>query len=91
MKHLPLRIAAIALLLAGPPAFAVDPLNQSITNKRQMAGCMIKRMRSSRSISYLDAKRTCLDEIKAQNLSLASSSSSLRGERPPAAAAAPGS
>ena len=91
MKHLPFAIAVIGLMLAGPPAFAVDPVNQSIMNKRQVVGCMIKRMRSSRTLSYLDAKKTCTDELKAQNASLASSSASARGDRPLAAAAEPGS
>jgi hypothetical protein len=78
-------------MLAGPPALAADPVNQSIMNKRQVVGCMVRRMRSSRSISYLDARKTCLDELKAQNSNLASSSSSARGERPLAATAEPGS
>ena len=91
MKHLSLSIAAIGLTLAIPPAFAVDTLNQSIMNKRQVVGCMIKRMRASRTLSYHDAKKTCLDELKVQNANLASSSSAARGERPLAAAAEPGS
>jgi hypothetical protein len=93
MKHAPLRIAAVGLILAGTcaPVFAVDPLTQSIANKRQVVGCMLKRMRSNRTLSYLDAKKACLDEVKAQSANLASSSSSARGERPPAAAAEPGS
>jgi len=92
MKHTPLRIAAIALILAGTsgtPVFAVDTLNQSIMNKRQVLGCMLKRMKSNRTLSYLDAKKTCLDELKAQSANLASSNSSARGEHP--AAAEPGS
>ena len=91
MKHLPFRIAVIGLILAGPPALALDPAGQSAMNKRQLVGCMIKRMRFNRTLSYLDAKKTCTDELKAQNLSLAPSSASTRGERPLAVAAEPGS
>jgi hypothetical protein len=91
MTHLPLRIAAIGLILGCVPAFAVEPLNQSILNKRQVAGCMLKRMRSNRTLSYLDAKKTCLDELKAQSANLTSSSVSARGERALAAASEPGS
>jgi hypothetical protein len=91
MKHPPFAIAIIGLMLVGPAAHALDPVNQSIMNKRHVAGCMIKRMRSDRTVSYLDAKKTCIDEVKAQNLSLASSVSSARGEHPPAATVEPGS
>ncbi len=93
MKHAPWRIAAVGLILAGTstPVFAVDPLNQSIASRRQVLGCMLKRMRSNRTLSYLDAKKACLDEAKAQSANLASSNTSVRGERPQAAAAEPGS
>ena len=88
-KCLPLCMASLGLMLAAP-ALAVDPLNQSIINKRQVVGCMVKRMRSNRTLSYLDAKKTCVAELSGQDASMASSSSPGR-ERPPTAAAGPGS
>ena len=90
MKHLTLMIASIGML-AGQHALAVDLGSHSITSKRQLAGCMIKHMRADRTISYLDAKRSCTDDLNGRSAGLAASNAPARGERPIAAAAEPGS
>jgi hypothetical protein len=48
------------LLLAALPAQASESL-------RRINGCMSKRMSADKAISYNDAKRACVDELKALN------------------------
>jgi hypothetical protein len=61
---------AVALtgVLAGAQAPAADASTQnaSVMNKRQMAGCMTRRMSSSRTVSYNDAKKACTAQLKPQ-------------------------
>jgi hypothetical protein len=47
---------------------AADASTQSasVANKRQMAGCMTKRMSASRTVSYNDAKKACTAQLKPQ-------------------------
>ena len=63
-------ILAVALtgVLASAPALAADvpTQNASVLNKRQMAGCMTKRMSVSRTVSYNDAKKACTAQLKPQ-------------------------
>ena len=65
-----LIILAVALTgaLAGAQALAADPSTQnaSVVNKRQMAGCMTRRMSFSRTLSYNDAKKACTAQLKQQ-------------------------
>ena len=65
-----LIILAVALTgaLAGAQALAADPSTQnaSVVNKRQMADCMTRRMSSSRTLSYNDAKKACTAQLKPQ-------------------------
>ena len=65
-----LIILAVALTgaLASAQAPAADPSTQnaSVVNKRQMAGCMTRRMSSSRTLSYNDAKKACTAQLKPQ-------------------------
>jgi len=65
-----LIILAVALtgVLAGAQALAADAptQNASVVNKRQMAGCMSKRMSASRTVSYNDAKKACTAQMKPQ-------------------------
>ena len=91
MKHLTLSTAIIGAMLAGPQALAQDLGSRSIMNKRQLAGCMIKHMRADRAISYLDAKRTCTDDLNGHGAGLAASNTPAVGVRPIAATAEPGS
>ena len=65
-----LIILAVALsgALAGAQALAADvsTQNASVVNKRQIAGCMTRRMSSSRTVSYNDAKKACTAQLKPQ-------------------------
>ena len=93
MSPTTVRIAALGLILAGTSTqvLAVDALNQSVLNKRQVVACMLKRMRSNRTLSYLDAQKNCLDELKAQSAGVTSSNYAARSEHSPSGAATPGS
>ena len=91
MKRLTYMMAAVGLMLAAVPALGLDLGSHSINNKRQLAGCMFKRMRDDRAISYLDAKRSCTDDLAGRSASLASSNAPARAERPGTAAAQHGS
>jgi hypothetical protein len=53
----------IFLIIAGTEARASD-------SQRRNNGCMNKRMTADRAISYNDAKRACLEELKALNARL---------------------
>jgi len=53
----------IFLIIAGPPARASE-------SQRRINGCMTKRMTADRVLSYNDAKRACLEELKALNARL---------------------
>ncbi|HEV7612546.1 MAG TPA: hypothetical protein VGO37_11755 [Steroidobacteraceae bacterium] len=55
---------ALAGVVFASPIFAVESANQSNPNKKQMAGCMTKRMLADRAISYNDAKKVCTDQLK---------------------------
>ncbi|MHB8477467.1 MAG: hypothetical protein ACYDBZ_14390 [Steroidobacteraceae bacterium] len=61
---------AVALTgaLAGAQALAADASTQntSVVNKRLMLGCMTKRMSASRTVSYNDAKKACIAQLKPQ-------------------------
>jgi hypothetical protein len=50
----------IVLIIAGTEARAAD-------SQRRISGCMTRRMTADRVISYNDAKRACLEELKALN------------------------
>jgi hypothetical protein len=68
LKYLLLGIAMTGVMFAGPKALGRDVLapNQSVVNKRQMIGCMTKRMSASRTVSYNDAKKACTAQLKPQ-------------------------
>lgn len=59
---------ALSGALAGAQALAADASTQnaSVVNKRQMLGCMTKRMSASRTVSYNDAKKACTAQLKPQ-------------------------
>jgi hypothetical protein len=61
-------ILAVALTGAWASAWAADlsAQNTSVMNKRQMAGCMTRRMSASRTVSYNDAKKACTAQLKPQ-------------------------
>jgi hypothetical protein len=65
-----LTFLAVALTgaLAGAQALAADvsTQNASVANKRQMVGCMTRRMSANRTVSYNDAKKACTAQLKPQ-------------------------
>ena len=85
MKQLKLLlgIALFGLLFAVPTALAVDVTTpgQSIVNKRQVPGCMTKRMLANKALSYNEARKACTALLKPQTAGVA---------RPLTAASRPG-
>jgi hypothetical protein len=65
-------MATTCILLIGAQALAADPSSPSRISRRQMADCMMKRMSADRALSYNDATKVCLDQLKLQNAKLAS-------------------
>ncbi|MGC2031457.1 MAG: hypothetical protein WA642_15660 [Steroidobacteraceae bacterium] len=61
---------AVALtgVLAGAQALAADVSTQNapVANKRQLVGCMTRRMSANRTVSYNDAKKACTAQLKPQ-------------------------
>ena len=53
-------------MFAGPQALSRDAQSQSVPNKRQMVGCMTKRMSANRTVSYNDAKKACIAQLSPQ-------------------------
>ncbi len=74
MKRQSSAVVLIGALIATAPAVALD-LSQSAVNKKQISGCMTKRMLSDRTVSYNNARKACTGQLKA---SMASSRSTLR-------------
>jgi hypothetical protein len=69
--------ALIALMLASAPAFSSEPNDSAAAaTPRQVAHCMMKRLRADRSESYRDAFRTCKQELAAPNSDLATAMNS---------------
>ena len=62
----------VSTLIAGVPAVAIPPNSQSAISKRQLYGCMAKRMGAIRSLSYNDAMRLCKEQLQPSKESLAS-------------------
>lgn len=58
----PLLTAAAILLVITMPAVAGDGKNSAVT-PRQMANCMVKRMKASRTESYRDAFNGCKEQF----------------------------
>jgi hypothetical protein len=61
-----------AILVAGVVASAQVPAADTsaesawVAAKRQLLGCMSKRMSASRTVSYNEAKKTCTAQLKPQ-------------------------
>jgi hypothetical protein len=66
VKYLLVGIALTGVMFAAPRTLAADPLmqNPSVAAKRQMIGCMTKRMLASRTVSYNDARKACIAQLK---------------------------
>jgi hypothetical protein len=68
MKNLLFVIAvagAFVIMQAGAADLA--PQNGALPAKRQMQGCMTKRMSASRTLSYNDAKKACTAQLRPQS------------------------
>ena len=65
-------IATTCLLLMGAQALAADPASPSRISRHQMVDCMMKRMSADRALSYNDAAKACINQLKMQNDKLAS-------------------
>ena len=61
-------LLTMTLILAGAYAIAGELVNQPVMTKRQtIKECMLKQMAASKSISYLDAAKTCADRLRPQS------------------------
>jgi hypothetical protein len=72
MKRLVTMITAAGVMLLGVQALAADPASQSKNSRRQIVGCVIKRMSASKTVSYNEATKACKEQLKPQNNDLAS-------------------
>ena len=72
MKRVVMMITAAGVILLGVQALAADPPGHSKNFRRQMVGCVIKRMSASRTVSYNEATKACREQFKPQNDDLAS-------------------
>jgi hypothetical protein len=75
MNRVSLLIATTCTLLVGAQAFAADPANPSKISRRQMVDCMMKRMSADKVLSYNNAAKDCISQLKMQNDKLASNAS----------------
>ena len=64
-------VAAAAVMQSGMQALATGGVGRSRMARRQIADCMTKRMYADRTLSYIDAKKACKDEMMAQSDRLA--------------------
>lgn len=55
------------LVSAQAPAADLSPESAWVAAKRQLLGCMSKRMSASRTVSYNEAKRACSAQLKPQS------------------------
>ena len=60
--------AFMAFMLAATPALSGEPKDSAnAATPRQVAHCMMKRLRADRSESYRDAFKTCKQELTAES------------------------
>jgi len=72
MKRVLTMITAAGVMLLGVQALAADLPSHAKNSRRQMAGCVTKRMSASRTVSYNAAMKACKEQSKPQNDDLAS-------------------
>jgi hypothetical protein len=73
--HLKQRLVAsigLCSVLAAAHAIADQPVSQSALLKRQINGCMTRRMGVDRTLSYNDAMRACKEHIQPAKEAMAS-------------------
>jgi hypothetical protein len=82
MKQFMTAIGVTAVLLGAHVAAAPPPTSQSAVLKRQINGCMMRRMGADRNLSYKDAMRTCKELLQPSRESLASNGPGVSGTKP---------
>jgi hypothetical protein len=65
-------ITAAGVMLLGVQALAADPPSHAKNSRHQLAGCVIKRMSASRTVSYNQATKACKEQFKPLDDDLAS-------------------
>jgi hypothetical protein len=67
-------VAAVSLfgVLSAAQATADQPASQSVLLKRQINGCMTRRMGADKTLSYNDAMRACKERIQPAKEAMAS-------------------
>lgn len=67
MKHILLAIFVSGVLVSvQTPAAETSAESAWVAAKRQLLGCMSKRMSASRTVSYNEAKKSCTAQLKPQ-------------------------
>jgi len=71
---MPRFMAAMSLLsvLVATHAIADQPVSQAALLKRQINGCMTRRMGADKTVSYNDAMRACKQRIQPAKEAMAS-------------------
>lgn len=72
MNRIMVAVGLSSTLLVGAQAVAAQPMSQAALLKRQLSGCMSRRMGADRTLSYKDAMRTCKDRMQPAKEALAS-------------------
>jgi hypothetical protein len=67
MDRLLCKIVLLGLLFSSAAALANESRRQATMDQRQIRACMSRRMSADRTLPYNDAKRTCAEQLKAQN------------------------
>jgi hypothetical protein len=76
MKRLIMTTSLIGVLFAAAPAFSRDATGQPTMNKRQtIRDCMSRQMTANKTLTYINAAKTCSDRIKIRGDTSASNNS----------------
>jgi hypothetical protein len=67
MCRLPCKIVLLGLLFAGAASLANESRRHATQDLRLIRACMSRRMSADRILPYNEAKRTCSEELRAQN------------------------
>jgi hypothetical protein len=72
MRHISTIATLAGLLVIGTQALAADGASRSAISRRQLNDCMTQRMTANKTMSYIEAAKTCNDQIKTQSVKAAS-------------------
>lgn len=72
MQRFMTAIGLCGVIFAGAHAVAAPPASQSVILKRQLYGCMVRRMGADKALSYNQAMRGCKERIQPAKEALAS-------------------